>query len=128
MVQALAHPAKRFQGQFIDGLAAYFFSFVSFYILNYLVGSEVAGYSAIAVGVGYFLLSDALPNGQSIGKRLLNIQVVSKETMQPCSLMQSFLRNITFLLGIFDWMFIFFDAHQRLGDFAASTIVVKKDG
>lgn len=78
MTKALAHPGKRFQGQFIDGLVAYFLGFVSYYALDNFIGREPAVYSGIAVGVIYFLLSDALPNGQSIGKRLLNIQVVSK--------------------------------------------------
>lgn len=126
MTKILAHPGKRFQGQFIDGLVAYLLGFVTYYALDSLIGREPAVYSGVAVGIFYFLLSDALPNGQSIGKKLLNIQVVSNRTMNPCSLLQSFLRNITFPLGILDWVFIFFGAHRRLGDFIASTIVVKK--
>lgn len=126
MTKKLAHPGKRFQGQFIDGLVAYFLGFVSYYTLDNLIGREPAVYSGVAIAVIYFLLSDALPHGQSVGKKILNMQVVSKETMRPCSLSQSFLRNITFPLGIFDWVFIFFGSHRRLGDFIASTIVVKK--
>ena len=121
----LAHPGKRFQGQFIDGLVAYLLGIVSFYLLHTVIGKEAAVIFAVAMGVIYFLFSDALPNGQSIRKRLLSIRVVNKKTMQPCSLLESFLRNITFPLGIIDWMFIFFGSHRRLGDFIASTIVVK---
>ena len=124
----LAHPGKRFQGQFIDGVITYFLGYVSFFALGLFVAKEPAGYFGIAIGISYFLFSDSLPNGQSIGKRLLNIQVVSKETMRPCSILQSFLRNVTFPLGIFDWAFIFFGSHRRLGDFIASTIVVKTMG
>lgn len=123
----LAHPGKRFQGQFIDGLVAYFLGFVSFYLLDMFTGREPAVYSGLAIGVIYFLLSDALPNGQSVGKKLLNMRVASKETMKPCTLSQSFLRNVTFPLGLFDWVFIFFGSHRRLGDFIASTIVIKND-
>lgn len=83
-------------------------------------------YIGLALGIIYFLLCDALPNGQSVGKILLNIQVVGKKTLTPCSVTQSFFRNITFPLGILDWIFIFFGEHRRLGDFIASTIVVKK--
>jgi uncharacterized RDD family membrane protein YckC len=123
--RALAHPGKRFQGQFIDGLIAYILAIVFFYLLRAIFGNQFAFFFAVAIGFAYFLFSDALPNGQSIGKRLLKIQVVSKETMLPCTLLQSFLRNVTFPLGIFDWIFIFFGSHRRLGDFIASTIVVK---
>ena len=122
----LAHPGKRFQGQFIDGLVAFSLGFVSFYLFNIFTARELAFYSGATIGATYFLFSDSLPKGQSIGKKLLNIQVLSKETMKPCSLFQSFLRNITFPLGIFDWAPIFFGERRRLGDFIASTIVVKK--
>jgi len=125
IIKNLAHPGKRFQGQFIDGLIAYVLGIVLFYLLDMFIGREPAFYSGVAIGVIYFLLSDSLPNGQSIGKKLLNIKVVDKETMKSCSFLQSFLRNVTFPLGIFDWVPIFFGIHRRLGDFIASTIVVK---
>ncbi|WP_235562341.1 RDD family protein [Methylophilus sp. Leaf414] len=122
----LAHPGKRFQGQFIDGLVSYFLGIIAFYLSDSIINRESAVYFGFAVGLLYFLLSDALSNGQSIGKRLVNIRVIHKETMRPCTLFQSFLRNVTFPLGILDWSLIFFGSHRRLGDFIASTIVVKK--
>lgn len=121
----LAHPGKRFQGQFIDGLVAYLLGIVLFYLLDKLIGREPAFYAGVVAGTVYFLLSDALPNGQSVGKKLLGLRVVNSKSMKPCSILQSFLRNVTFPLGIFDWAFIFFGSHRRLGDFLASTIVVK---
>ncbi|WP_047518076.1 RDD family protein [Methylophilus sp. Q8] len=123
----LAHPGKRFQGQFIDGLVSYLLGIIVFYVSDFFISREPAVYFGFAVGFLYFLLSDALPNGQSVGKRLLNIRVIHKETKLPCSLFQSFLRNATFPLGILDWALIFFGAHRRLGDVIASTIVVKND-
>ncbi|MES2013849.1 MAG: RDD family protein [Pseudomonadota bacterium] len=126
MTKDLAHPGTRFQGQFIDGLVGLFLGYFSFYLLNSAIAPELALYAGITMGTMYFLFSDALPNGQSIGKKLLNIQVICNETRRPCSVLQSFLRNMTFPLGIFDWIFIFFGSHRRLGDFIASTIVVKK--
>ncbi len=122
----LAHPGKRFQGQFIDGLIAYILGLVSFYFLDIVLAREVAVYSGFLVGIAYFLFSDAMPNGQSFGKKLLDIQVVNHSTKQPCTFLESFLRNVTFPLGFFDWIFIFFGKHRRLGDFIASTIVTKK--
>jgi uncharacterized RDD family membrane protein YckC len=125
-VENLAHPGKRFQGQFIDGLVAYLLGVFSFYLLDILVGREPAFYFGVSTGIAYFLFSDALPSGQSIGKKLLGLQVVGSGSMKPCSILQSLLRNVTFPLGAIDWVFIFFGSHRRLGDFLASTIVVKK--
>jgi uncharacterized RDD family membrane protein YckC len=121
-----AHPGKRYQGQFADGVVAVFFGYSLFYVVDFFVTRDLAVYIGLAVGILYFLLCDALPNGQSVGKLLLNIQVVGKKTLIPCSVTQSFFRNITFPLGVLDWIFIFFGEHRRLGDFIASTIVVKK--
>lgn len=123
----LAHPGKRFQGQFIDGLVSYLLGIMAFYFSDLMMNREYSVYFAYAVGLVYFLFSDALPNGQSVGKKLLNIRVINKETMRSCSILESLLRNITFPLGIVDWAFIFFGSHRRLGDFIASTIVVKND-
>lgn len=122
----LAHPGKRFQGQFIDGLVSYLLGVMTFYISDHFIGREPAVYVGFSMGFLYYLLSDALPNGQSVGKRLLNIRVIHKETKRPCSVFQSFLRNVTIPLGVLDWVLIFFGSHRRLGDFIASTIVVKK--
>jgi uncharacterized RDD family membrane protein YckC len=121
----LAHPGKRFQGQFIDGLVSYLVGYMALYLLSFAFDKDVAGPAAIIIGLSYFLFSDSLPNGQSIGKRLLGIQVLNGTTKQPCTIIQSFIRNITFPLGIIDWIFILFQSHRRLGDYLASTVVVK---
>ena len=123
----LAHPGKRFQGEFIDDLAACLLGITAFFLSDFFTGREYAVYLGFAIALLYLLLKDALPNGQSIGKRLLNIRVIHKETMHPCTVFQSFLRNVTLVSGPFDWAFIFFGSHRRVGDFIASTIVVKND-
>lgn len=123
----VAHPGKRFQGQFIDSLLAYTLGTLAFYFLDLIIHREYAVYAGFATGIFYFLLSDALPNGQSLDKRFLNIRVIHKVTKQPCTLFQSFLRNVTFPLGVFDWGLIHFGQHRRLGDMIATTIVIKND-
>lgn len=125
----LAHPGKRFQGQFIDGLV----SLVLFVVGLSVV--EVAGLSGFISEVvicilpaAYFLLADAMPNGQSIGKILLGMSVIDRKTGGYCTLRQSFLRNITTpILGTIDAVVILFNGHRRIGDMLASTIVVKKN-
>jgi uncharacterized RDD family membrane protein YckC len=73
----------------------------------------------------YYFFADGLPRGQSFAKRLLNMQVVDAITGRPCSFGQSFGRNFLLaILGPIDWIFIFGDRHQRLGDKLAGTIVI----
>lgn len=46
-------------------------------------------------------------------------------TGAPCTYGQSFIRNLLLaVLGPIDWIFIFGERHQRLGDKAAGTIVI----
>lgn len=81
----------------------------------------------VAVPFSYFLLSDALPNGQSIGKRILGIYVVSKTTGEPCKLWQSVARNLfSPVLGAIDAIVLLGKERQRLGDIFANTIVLRK--
>lgn len=76
--------------------------------------------------LGYIIFADALPRGQSVGKRAMGIAVVDRRTGRPCSAWQSFVRNVLLaILGVIDWIFIFGSMRQRLGDKAAGTIVVE---
>ncbi len=75
-------------------------------------------------GFTYFLLADALPNGQSLGKRLLSIATVDQKTLKGCSVSQSFTRNSGVLM-IVDWVWIFMESRTRLGDMFAKTIVIQ---
>jgi uncharacterized RDD family membrane protein YckC len=91
------------------------------------IGGEVPGVAMLAVALSgtYYFLCDALLGGQSLGKRWLDMAVVDAETGEPCTLWQSFVRNLLLaLLGPIDWLFIFGERRQRLGDKAAGTIVV----
>ena len=82
--------------------------------------------SALALCVGYYLLADALPGGQSYGKRMLGMVVLDARTGAPCRVWQALVRNLTLaLLGPLDWIFVFGARNQRLGDMAARTIVVR---
>ena len=77
-------------------------------------------------GLAYLLISDGFPNGQTIGKRMVGIATVHAATDQPCSMGQSLLRNLLLnFLGWIDWIFIFGQRRQRLGDMAANTIVIE---
>ena len=77
----------------------------------------------------YYLLSDGLPNGQSLGKKLCQIQVIDEKTGQPCRIGKSFLRNLPMVIpvvNLIDIWLIFFERRKRLGDHLAGTIVVNR--
>ncbi|QXI40686.1 RDD family protein [Pseudomonas xantholysinigenes] len=123
----LAGLGRRWGGQMIDVLVTYAIFFVSFRVVEFLQLSEqVAAVISLGAPLAYYLFSDAMPNGQSVGKKLLGICVVDERSYLNCSLGQSFVRNITTpFLSILDWIFIFFGSRKRLGDMLANTIVIK---
>jgi len=123
LLASLASPPQRFSAQFIDSIVTLLI-FIPAVLVWPAVGS--LGAAGFILAAAYLLLADGLPNGQSIGKRVLNIAVIDQRTRKPCTYFQSFVRNFLLaLLGIFDWIFILGRKHQRLGDMAASTIVVR---
>lgn len=123
----LASRSNRLTGQILDGFVG-----AAPAIAGGLLSmvSPAAGAILLIIGLAwsvfYYLFADGLPGGQSLGKRWLGMQVVSEATGQPCSFGQSFVRNLLLaILGPIDWIFIFGDRHQRLGDKAAGTIVIE---
>ena len=89
------------------------------------VGFSGLGMIAVLFSIAYYLFADGLAGGQSIAKRWLGMAVVDARSGTPCTFWQSFVRNLLLaILGPIDWIFIFGGRHQRLGDKAASTIVV----
>ncbi len=79
---------------------------------------------------GYFTLFEGFWNGQTPGKRLAKIRVIQQDGRQ-ITLFESMTRN---LIRVIDWFPGFYligvismlctQRHQRLGDLAASTIVI----
>lgn len=124
----LASRSSRLLGQIIDGIIAVTPIGVCALVLNPEgPGSTGLIFISVIFAPGYYLFADALPGGQSWGKQLLGLAVVDKESSAPCSIFQSFVRNILQpILGILDWIFIFGSERRRLGDMAAGTIVVEK--
>ena len=124
----LAPIGKRFTAQFIDELIAIGGGYSLVLGLKELVGSESnTPFLAMIFFVWlYTLFADGMFKGQSIGKKLMNLYVVSNEMEQPCTYLQSFVRNSTYPLGIFDLIFLFGKERRRLGDRLASTKVLMK--
>ncbi|MBF0299664.1 MAG: RDD family protein [Oligoflexia bacterium] len=98
----------------------------------------------------YLSVSDSLKNGQSIGKKFIGMAVLSLKDGTPCSLKQSFIRNLPISLPLFlaifplwGWLlailigiplislelYLLFtlDSGHRLGDVMADTTVIAND-
>jgi uncharacterized RDD family membrane protein YckC len=122
----LASLPQRLAAQFLDGLVAAappIAAFLVTFVLN-RAGLVLIVLACIFAFL-YTLLADGLEGGQSYGKRMVGIRVVSMQTGAPCSFGQSFVRNLLLMiLGPIDWIFIFGQRRQRLGDKAAGTIVI----
>ena len=105
----------------------------------------------IILALVYIAVSDSLQNGQSVGKKFMGFAVISLEDGTPCSLKQSFIRNLPFLIPLFfaiipfwGWIFAILlgipltileiyllhklDSGHRLGDVMADTSVMANDG
>jgi uncharacterized RDD family membrane protein YckC len=81
-------------------------------------------FGVLLFGVFYLLFAGGFSGGQSWGKRIVGTAVVVERTGEPCGLMKSLVRNLP--LVVVDWLFIFGEDRQRLGDKIAGTVVVRR--
>jgi uncharacterized RDD family membrane protein YckC len=95
------------------------------YLFSARSGLKTAAWVWMVSWWGYMLFKDGF-TGQSVGKRILKIQVIAKKSGEPCTFSASLIRNLLHFLGVLDWAFIFGGEHQRLGDRGADTYVVRK--
>lgn len=123
----LASPLARLGAQSIDQIAALLILLLSHPAMVQLgMPSSLSGWVSLLAFLSYHLLSDALPNGQTVGKFIFRIATVHVESGQPCSWGRSLVRNLSLLLlSVFDVLSIFGRRRQRLGDRLARTAVVK---
>lgn len=94
--------------------------------LRALAGSHLLSFSNIPfwLAVAYYLQKDALPNGQSIGKRFFGLAVIDARTYQNCKWWQSALRNLMLVLLFPLEVIITLFCKRRTGDALASTMVI----
>ena len=86
----------------------------------------------IAVIVVYTLFLEGMWQGQTLGKKALNIRVVDRKSGKPETVLQSFIRNIlriidNQLLGLVALILVVTTKDkQRIGDMLAKTIVIQE--
>ena len=116
----------RWFGQFLDGVIYCIIIVVGVILVTFAGLTEVGVVIGIILSLLYYLFQDGLRNGQSYGKRIVRTKVIDSRNGSPCTFGQSFLRNLLIaILGFIDWIFIFGEKRQRLGDKLAKTLVVK---
>lgn len=103
----------------------------SIYILDRYIRGLVVIF-ALLPSILYFPLCEVLLNGQSLGKRVMKLQVTMLDGSSPtlgAYVMRWVLYPIdTFLTSGLGAVFILFtDNNQRIGDLAAGTVVIKKE-
>jgi uncharacterized RDD family membrane protein YckC len=89
---------------------------------------------SFALVFGYFLISEALWNGQTLGKRALRLRVVG-DRGEPIEFSQSAIRNLVRIVDFLPFFYgvgllaLFINGRgKRLGDLAAGTLVVRERG
>ena len=114
---------QRFLGQMIDSVFAGIPIAMTPAIVNH-VPLLTGVWTTLAVSwmVLYLAFGDGLHGGQSFAKRWLGTRVVDARSGEPCTWGGSLIRNAFSILGPIDWIFIFGEKHQRLGDKAAGTM------
>ena len=123
---AKAEIGKRFYAAMTDGLLVATSGFLY---------QRLESYPFLVAGALYLLVRDGL-RGQSVGKFIFGLVVISLETGQPATLMRSVPRNVLFLLPGANVPAVFLEAMtmtrdvqgQRLGDRLAQTQVVEGFG
>jgi uncharacterized RDD family membrane protein YckC len=121
-----ASRTSRLFGQIVDGFigAGPFVVAVIFMSFSDTLG-VIFFAAAIAWSLFYYFFADGFSGGQSFGKRMLDMHVIDAKARTPCGYGQSFVRNLLLaILGPIDWIFIFGQRHQRLGDMIAGTVVI----
>jgi uncharacterized RDD family membrane protein YckC len=116
----------RAAAQNIDVIVAALFAFgLSWAVRLIGIPESAAGALGFTTFVAGFLLADALPGGQSPGKRAFGLSVVVSSNGAPCTPARSIFRNAFVVLGLVDWAFMLGRTRRRLGDHAAGTRVVR---
>jgi uncharacterized RDD family membrane protein YckC len=95
---------------------------------GWIIGVSLLIYALITYG--YFIAMELSMNGQTLGKKVMRLRTI-RTNGQPITLKHSAIRNLfrvfIDMLGIGAILIFFTKQHKRLGDFAASTIVIAEE-
>ena len=96
-----------------------------------LTGSTAVYYLFLLIGIGYWFYNRWIlgGQGQSLGKRVVGMRLVSEETGQPIGTLNAFLRDlchfVDFIICFVGYLFPLWDAkRQTLADKIMRTVVI----
>lgn len=136
----LAGLGSRFVAGLVDALIKGVVLGILFLATNILTGEGFGGGELVAlllalsflINFGYDVLFEVLSSGRTPGKRMIGIRVVS-ESGQPVGFVASAIRNLMRLVDMLPVGYVVGSVavlanarNQRLGDVAASTLVVRE--
>jgi uncharacterized RDD family membrane protein YckC len=138
----VAGPGSRFLAQLIDQLVLTIIV-VAVIVVIFVLGVAtndrdltllLVGLASFVIVFFYFLISEAMFGGQTVGKRALRLRVVGDQG-QPITFSQALIRN---LVRVVDFLPVYYGVGlitlfingrgKRLGDLAAGTVVVREQG
>lgn len=120
----------------IQGITIMLIAIAAFLILNFsetfldeyygwIIGISIIIYGLVSYG--YFIVMELTMNGRTIGKKIMKLRTI-RSNGQPITLKHSAIRNLfrvfIDIFGIGAVLIFFTKDKKRLGDMAASTIVV----
>lgn len=95
---------------------------------GWIIGIAIIVFAVI--GYGYYIAMELTTNGQTLGKKVLKLRAI-RNNGQSITLKHSAIRNLfkmfIDILGIGPVLMFFNKEYKRVGDLAASTIVVSED-
>ena len=135
----IAGIGSRFLAQIIDSLIIFVILVAITILASALGGVFSSGELALLIEVilgfvllaGYFMISEAVWNGQTLGKRSARLRVVGDHG-EPLTIAQAAIRNLVRIVDFLPVLYgigmltLFISGRgKRLGDFAAGTLVVR---
>ena len=118
---------KRYVALLIDSFSAMMFLFILMFFLGFFNILEDVPDLWMEMIAGFLFYKDCF-DGKSIGKRILKLQVIDCKTGQAASPLKCFVRNLSYLLNLFDLLPMFYHFHgRRLGDYITNTCVIEYD-
>jgi len=96
------------------------------FLSTYIIKSQFLLQFLSALMITLLLCKDCM-NGQSIGKRVMKLQVVDSNTEENISAVRHIVRNLFLPLWYIEILILMISKEKRIGDYVARTKVISND-
>lgn len=96
------------------------------FLSTYIIKSQFLLQFLSALMITLLLCKDCM-NGQSIGKRVMKLQVVDSNTEENISAVRHIVRNLFLPLWYIEILILMISKKERIGDYVARTKVISND-